>query len=674
MIYLVGAAYVVLYVAGGWFLQGHPLALSLFSNAGLLLPPAIFLGIVGRRRLEWAGCQRLFWETFAFGVAFWTIGHVGAAVNSLHGSTTSWSGWYTVFTVCGSLGPLVALLVRPHVGPRRDAAGPAGLLLASYGLLGVFLYAYFVFVPSLVVTAHEADATLLTLVEANRVLLAGGALLALCGGWRTAWRGAYGYVAAGSTIALILPLAGGLNVTGPFATTLSGIAWLASYLFYAKAALAAPPSPSAADGVDLPSHLVNGVVSAIPVALIPLVGYTVVHLQPLPETADLFRALLTSVMTVAGLGILTLRLAEQGGELQRADSRMRLLAAATEQTGDLILITRADGRFVLANDAFVRALGYSREELAHLGFRDLVEKGADALGGLITREVRERGVWRGTLVRRRRDGTTFPASCTVTPLKEASGTVTHYVGVERDITDELRMREQLVHSERLSAIGELVAGVAHEINNPLQTIVGSVELMIEQDPHAIDRQDLEIVRREAGRAGQIVRNLLSFVRRITTDRANTDLNDVVRTMAELRRYHLRQRSIAVDLELAPAGVPALVNRDEIQQVVLNLLLNAEQAILSAASHGRITIRTYATARERVVEVEDSGPGISAELGGRIFEPFFTTKDVGQGTGLGLSISHGIAMSHGGTLDLVPSSGGACFRLALPVHEEPVVSV
>jgi len=666
--YWVGATYIVLYVAGAWALQGRPLALSVFSNAGLLVPAAVLLGIIGRRRLEWAGCQRLFWQTFAFGVAFWALGHAGAAADSVHETTASWSGWYTVFTVCGSLGPLVAFLARPHLGPRRDEAGPAGLLIASYGLLGIFLYAYFVFVPSLVVTAGEAQPTLLAFLEGNRLLLACGALAALYFGWRTPWGETYGYIAAGSALGLILPLAVGPGAAGPSAVTLAQVAWFAPFLFYARAAFVAPASPPP-PGVHLPAHIVHTVVSAIPVLTIPLVGYSVLHLHPLLETADLFRALLTSVMTVAGLGILTLRLAEQGGELDRADSRMRLLAAATEQTGDLILITRADGRFELANDAFVRALGYSREELARFTIQDLMEKGVEQLNADVTREVAERGVWRGTVVRRRRDGSTFPASCTVTPLKDAGGALTHFVGVERDITDELRLREQLVQSERLSAIGELVAGVAHEINNPLQSIVGSVELMLEQDPDAPDRQDLEIVRREAGRAGQIVRNLLSFVRRTTTDRATTDLNDIVRDTVGLRRYHLRQRNISVDLSLARDGVPALVNRDEIQQVVLNLLLNAEQAILSAAHEGRITVRTRATARERVVEIEDTGPGVSAELGGRVFEPFFTTKEVGQGTGLGLSISHGIATSHGGTLELVQSARGACFRLALPSAEE-----
>jgi PAS domain S-box-containing protein len=125
-------------------------------------------------------------------------------------------------------------------------------------------------------------------------------------------------------------------------------------------------------------------------------------------------------------------------------------------------------------------LGYSREQLARLDYVDLLERGFDSIGVHIASAIREKGIWRGTVVRKRRDGTTFPASCTVVGLRDPAGSITHYVDVERDTTDELKLRDQLVHSERLSAIGELVAGVAHEINNPLQTIVGSVELMMEE--------------------------------------------------------------------------------------------------------------------------------------------------------------------------------------------------
>ena len=152
------------------------------------------------------------------------------------------------------------------------------------------------------------------------------------------------------------------------------------------------------------------------------------------------------------------------------------------------------------------------------------------------------------------------------------------MGVERDTTDELKLRDQIVHSERLSAIGELVAGVAHEINNPLQTIVGCVELMIEEQRATGQNRDLELVRQEASRAGQIVRNLLAFVRRSSPDRSAADLNQIARTIAQLREHHLALRNISLRLELHPGPLPALVNRDEIQQIVLNLVLNAEHAI------------------------------------------------------------------------------------------------
>jgi two-component system, NtrC family, sensor kinase len=283
-------------------------------------------------------------------------------------------------------------------------------------------------------------------------------------------------------------------------------------------------------------------------------------------------------------------------------------------------------------------------------------------------EVRQKGIWRGTLVHRRKDGSTFPAASTVVALRTDQGGITHFVGVARDITDELKLRDQLVHSERLSAIGELVAGVAHEINNPLQTIIGCVELMLEERGPAPQR-DLELVRQEAARAGQIVRNLLAFVRRSSTDRAPVDLNQIVRGMAQLRQHHLADRNISLGLKLHPGTVDVMVNRDEIQQLLMNLLLNAEHAL--DGTGGTITVRTDAGENAHALQVMDDGPGINPELKGRIFEPFFTTKDVGQGTGLGLSIALGVAVAHGGALELRPTDKGACFQLTLPARPAPV---
>jgi two-component system NtrC family sensor kinase len=524
-----------------------------------------------------------------------------------------------------------------------------------------------VLVPSLLQSDGDAYTGLLSLVQVNRAVLFIAALIALWTARHTAWRAPFTYLAVGAAAGFFLRIATSLAIRNhTYETgTLYDLAWIVPFVCYALAALEAPPSPAQDAPIELPSVGMRAAVSAAPVFLLPLIGYGWLFVQPLGSTGDSFRALLTGLMTVGGLGLLTLRLAAQGGELQRADAKVRLLAAATEQTADLILITDAEGRFEHANDAFVRALGYSRAELAELRFLDLMQPGFATVGAHIQKEVVTHGIWRGTLVRRRRDGTTFPAACTVVGLLETTGRITHFVGVERDTTDELKLRDQLVHTERLSAIGELVAGVAHEINNPLQTIVGSVELLLEEHPGSPGRRDLEIMRREAARAGQIVRNLLSFVRRSAPDRVPANLNEIVRRTIDLREYHLQQRNILLEVDLAPGALPVLVNPEEIQQIVLNLLLNAEQAILSTAASGSIRVRTRIAAGRHAVEVSDSGPGVGPEHRGRIFEPFFTTKDVGQGTGLGLSISHGIAAAHGGSLDLCTTGPGACFRLSLP---------
>jgi PAS domain S-box-containing protein len=674
LVYLsIGVCYVLAYAAAGWLLRGHPLALSIFGNIGLIVLPLTICVIIARRRARWAGCHRLFWDTFAIGVGLWVIGHLGWAFEDLVLQRPSWVQWHTLFSLCGGIGPLIALFARPHRGVRAEAVGTVGLVLASYGLLAVFIYAYFSLIPGLLPDGADQEAALFKLVQVNRALLFGVTATLAIVARRTPWRPAYLWLAIGTGVGFFLRIVTSLAILhGNYQSgTFYDLAWILPFLCYAAAALVAPDSPAESDRVEAPGRPMHIAVPAVAVFLIPVLGYSALYLQPLGGAADSFRALLTGLVTVGGLGLLTLRLAAQGGELERAGARMRLLAAATEQSGDLILITRANGAFELANDAFVRALGYSRQELADMTFKDLMARGFGTLHEQIKTAARDAGIWRGTVMRRRRDGSTFPAACTVVALRDPAGTVTHYVGVERDTTDEVKLRDQLVHSERLSAIGELVAGVAHEINNPLQTIVGSVELMMEERTVPSIQRDLETVRREAGRAGQIVRNLLSFVRRSAPDRTPVDLNGIVRAAIELRQFHLQQSNISVAMELHGGPIEALANREEIQQIVLNLVLNAEQAIESSRKGSRITFRSYTAGAYQVVEVADDGPGVGPDLQGRIFEPFFTTKDVGQGTGLGLSISHGIAAAHGGSLELRQSAVGACFRLTLPTHVQAV---
>lgn len=665
--YLVFAAcYVLVYAVAGWALSAHPAARSAFAAVALIIPPASIFVVVLRRRREWLGAQRLFWDAFAIGMGLWVIGHAGWATDAVILSQAGWLRWHTIFSLAGGIGPLVALLARPHLGVRASSAGAISILLASYALFAVFIYSYFVLIPGVVPAGPGAQASLLGMVQVNRLLLMLGMI---AGAWvarRTPWRRTYALLAVGASLGFFLRIATSYAIIdGSYRSgSLHDLAWIVPFLLYLWAAIETPASTP--DVVEAPGP--SAMVSAVPVLLVPLIGYGYLFISPLGATGDSVRSMLTGVMTVGGVGLLTLRLSAQGGALQRADQRLRLLAAAIEQTGDSIVITRADGTIEHVNDAFLRAAGYSREELGRLTSSDMSQSPFEMTSGHIFSEVSRHGVWRGTLVRRRRDGSVYHVSCTVVALRNPSAGITHLVGVERDITDELNLRDQLVHTERLSAIGALVAGVAHEINNPLQTILGSAEVLLEEQAQS-GRRELELVRREAGRAAQIVRNLLSFIRRTAPDRAAIDLNAIVTATAELRQYHLERSNIALDIALHPAPLPVFVNKEEIQQIVLNLVLNAEQA-LEPQRGGRITVRTFGHSRHQVLEVADDGPGISKELRGRIFEPFFTTKDVGEGTGLGLSISHGIAYAHGGSLELCPNPArGACFRLMLPAHQE-----
>ena len=682
MRYLVfGILYVVLYLGVGALLGGHPLARTAVTSALLLLLASSICVIVLRRRREWEGTQRLFWDAIAAGMAMWCVGEIGFTMTTLT-EHRSWVQWHTMFSLCGGIGPVVALLARPHLGARKSAASAVAVDLISYAMLMGFIFAYFIMVPSVVPAGGPSpQATLLALVQLERLVL----FLGLAGGvWfarATAWRNTFGRLAIGAASGFFLRLvtSGAISSGRYHEGSIYDLAWIVPFLCYLWAAVEAPASVGEVETVPARGGWQTVVFASMPVFLIPLLGFGLLRVQPIGDPGDSVRLLLTTLAMVAGLGLLTLRLSAQSGELQRADARLRLLAAATEQTADLILITRGNGAFEHANDACVHALGYTRDELLAMTLLNLLERGFERMVDHIGTEIRQKGIWRGTLIHRRKDGSTFPASSTVVALRSREGRVTHFVGVERDITEELKLRDQLVHSERLSAIGELVAGVAHEINNPLQTIIGCVELMIEERGSAGQDRDLELVRQEASRVGQIVRNLLAFVRRSSPDRSAADLNQIARATARLCEHQLALRNILLQLELHPGVLPVLVNREEIQQVVLNLVLNAEHAIGDAS--GTIVIRTNAGEHAHTLQVIDDGPGISAELKGRVFEPFFTTKDVGEGTGLGLSIALGIATAHDGALELCPSrasghpelvegcdrSTGACFQLTLPAH-------
>ncbi|HZN55938.1 MAG TPA: ATP-binding protein [Candidatus Polarisedimenticolaceae bacterium] len=242
-------------------------------------------------------------------------------------------------------------------------------------------------------------------------------------------------------------------------------------------------------------------------------------------------------------------------------------------------------------------------------------------------------------------------------------------------TEELsRAQQTLVHAEKMTAVGQLVAGVAHELNNPLTVVLGYAGLLAERNRDPAIQKKLEMLAAAAESSRKIVQNLLAFARKQKPERARLDVNDVVQKTLSLRSYHLRTEKIAVDTRLDPRLPATWADPQQIQQVVLNLLVNAEQAI-EASGHGdRIGFTTRAVEGGIDLVVEDNGPGIPPEVRSRIFEPFFTTKEVGKGTGLGLSICYGIVAEHGGEIRVESEPGQFTrFTLNLPVAPPSVLA-
>ncbi len=238
-----------------------------------------------------------------------------------------------------------------------------------------------------------------------------------------------------------------------------------------------------------------------------------------------------------------------------------------------------------------------------------------------------------------------------------------------DVTEQQALETQLVQSEKLAAVGQLVSGVAHELNNPLTSIAGLSEFLLEQkELGKKDRGHLQVIQEQAERASRIVRNLLTFARKGAAERVPVDLNDVIRRTLSLTAYDLKLQDIAVERELSGALPDVFGDRHGLQQVVLNLLTNAAHAVAEnpRERQRQITVSTWFDGQVHL-RVADTGPGISDEVAQSVFTPFFTTKEPGKGTGLGLSITYSIVESHGGQITLEPRGprGGAAFRVDLP---------
>ena len=280
--------------------------------------------------------------------------------------------------------------------------------------------------------------------------------------------------------------------------------------------------------------------------------------------------------------------------------------------------------------------------------------------------------WFGAICRHRhlnlvrRDGAVTPVETDGAPINFDGKAA--YQFFLRELTERARLEQQLRQAEKLSALGQMISGVAHELNNPLAVIKGYLELILRRDQLGQStRADLEKVAHESNRAAKLVNNFLSFAREQPVHREPLDLNEVVRRSAELRKLDLLKAGVEVKLDLDPNLPLTQADPDQIQQVLVNLLSNALHALAESPKEGRLRITTRKEANFIQLLVEDNGPGVPSDVLPYIFEPFFTTKEVGRGTGLGLSIAHSIMTDHHGRIACQPSAlGGAGFLVELPI--------
>jgi PAS domain S-box-containing protein len=357
--------------------------------------------------------------------------------------------------------------------------------------------------------------------------------------------------------------------------------------------------------------------------------------------------------------------------LERSEDRYSRLV---ESASDAIFTVDADGRFTSVNRALEHAIGLPRARLLGAPFLQVVDAR--------DRETTWR-IFQETLAGERRrvqfrfhsvESETRTGSIISSPIME-NGRVMGALGIVRDVTEERRLTEQLLQQEKLAAVGQLVSGVAHELNNPLAGVMAFSQILLATAPLAAEQEKAaQTIHLEAKRATKIVSNLLTFARQHQPERTTTDLNQVLLETLELRRYTIRVQQIEIELALDPELPVTWGDPFQLQQVFLNLIANAEQALTGWAGTKRLMLGTARAGDRLLVTVADTGGGIAPEDVNRIFNPFFTTKGVGKGTGLGLSISDGIVREHGGSIRVETRPGaGATFIIDLPYVPVPATA-
>ncbi len=339
-------------------------------------------------------------------------------------------------------------------------------------------------------------------------------------------------------------------------------------------------------------------------------------------------------------------------------------------TQSLILVTDTDGIISYANRRW-GGLGFQQSQIVGHPFPELCAPGRrEELQHALAAVARGQQVDNFDVPLVRGDGASGQFTVNMSPISGEDGKVTSIVVVMTDVTDSALLRAKLVHAEKMAAVGQLVSGVAHEVNNPLTAILGFTDLLMENPelPESALR-DLRVILQEAQRTKQIVQNLLSFARQMPPRRQPVQLNSILKRTVQLRSYDFISHGIQV-VEQLDESLPDIVgDSHQLQQVFLNIINNAYDAVRECGRPARIEIISARTETGVEVSFRDNGIGIADP--DRIFDPFFTTKDVGKGTGLGLSICYGIVREHGGEIICHnnPESDGATFIVRLPLASD-----
>jgi len=410
--------------------------------------------------------------------------------------------------------------------------------------------------------------------------------------------------------------------------------------------------------------LLMGTLGTVSAAAVPLRAHGVVvgSLVVTEPRAGTFPAedvrLLSTVATHTAIVLANARFFDM---MRRAKEQWEI---AFDALSEGIAVVDDAGRIRRANRALAALLGTSVATVIGQELGPALLGSATGLGELLAAARREERpmplVVRSPLLGRtlRVNGARIPSA---TPEQSV-------VVLIEDVTDQKTMEAQLIQSEKLAAVGQLVSGVAHELNNPLTSIAGLSEFLLEQkDLGTKDRGHLRVIHEQADRAGRIVRSLLTFARKGPAEQARVDLNDVIQRTLVLMSYDLKLKEVAIEKSLATDLPTVLGDRHALQQVMLNLLTNAAHAAADHRSTRPPSIQVATWWDDRVhVRVADSGAGIPEDVVPHLFTPFFTTKEQGLGTGLGLWITYSIVESHGGHITLErPTDSGAVFLLDLP---------